>query len=346
MLPAANHGVGTNIGFPDTCLTPAAPSPVPVPYPNMGMNATAMPFVPNVMVSCVPAHNMSAKPLMTNGDNAGVAHPLVMQSGGCIMGNPIVHMGMQPSEHLTVPTQGNSFNCPPGAKLVPSVTNVLVTDRALTTRSAHELRLMARDLRLEQGAVSAELLGDGVGLIRVRRFSLSLPAHLAGCVEALAARGARALLIDLRGNPGGALSAAVGAASLFLPARTLVARVAVSGRTTQRLSGSAGGRWSRLPLVVLVDERTASAAEVFAAGLQDQGRALVVGARSYGKGTGELLRLGRAAAQRTETRIQVGRPRGGWLQGAGVGPDLIAASSDPHAQLHAAWSMASRALAS
>ncbi|MCK5941064.1 MAG: DUF4150 domain-containing protein, partial [Planctomycetes bacterium] len=43
-MPAANQGVGMNMGFPDVCTTPAAPSPIPIPYPNIGMNAMAMPF--------------------------------------------------------------------------------------------------------------------------------------------------------------------------------------------------------------------------------------------------------------------------------------------------------------
>jgi hypothetical protein len=97
MMPAANQGVGMNMGFPDVCMTPAVPSPVPIPYPNIGMNAMAMPFVPNILVSMAPAQNMTAKPLMTNGDNAGVAHPLCMQPGGTLMGNPRILMGGMPA---------------------------------------------------------------------------------------------------------------------------------------------------------------------------------------------------------------------------------------------------------
>ena len=89
MFPASNQGVGMNTGFPDVCLTPAV-VPVPIPYPNLGMNVMSMPMCPNILVSAMPSHNMAAKPLMTNGDNAGVAHPLCMQPGGCTMGNPTV----------------------------------------------------------------------------------------------------------------------------------------------------------------------------------------------------------------------------------------------------------------
>ena len=65
MMPASNKGVGMSLGFPDVCTTPAAPSPVPIPYPNMAMNAMAVPFAPNVMISMMPGLNMSSRIPMT-----------------------------------------------------------------------------------------------------------------------------------------------------------------------------------------------------------------------------------------------------------------------------------------
>ena len=128
MLPASNQGLGMNMGMPDVCLTPAAPAPIPIPYPNLGMNAMSMPFCPTILVSMAPAQNMASKPLMTNGDNAGVAHPLCMQPGGLTMGNPRILMTGMPASHLGCPSYGNNFNNPVGAKTVPSVTNVFLGD--------------------------------------------------------------------------------------------------------------------------------------------------------------------------------------------------------------------------
>ena len=59
--------------FPDVCLTPTPAGPVPIPYPNMGLEPTDVVFVPNVLMTCAPAHNLATMPVMTNGDNAGVA---------------------------------------------------------------------------------------------------------------------------------------------------------------------------------------------------------------------------------------------------------------------------------
>ena len=126
MLPASNQGVGENIGFPDVCNTPIGTGTSPITYPNQGSNATAVPFCPTILLSCMPAHSQSAKPLMTNGDNAGVAHSAFMQPGGNNLGNAKVLLQGMPAETLANPAQGNNYNCSTDAKLVPSVTNVLM----------------------------------------------------------------------------------------------------------------------------------------------------------------------------------------------------------------------------
>ncbi|APR77370.1 Hypothetical protein A7982_02717 [Minicystis rosea] len=119
------------MAFPDVCLTPAppAPAPVPIPYPNMGLDPTNTGFVPNVLLTCAPAHNMGTTPPMTNGDNAGVATGV---ASGTVMGTArtvtaafTVLVGGKPLARLTSVTVQNSTNAP-GAKIVPSVTNVLV----------------------------------------------------------------------------------------------------------------------------------------------------------------------------------------------------------------------------
>jgi len=130
MLAKTSAG-GTCMAFPDVCLTPAppSPSPVPVPYPNVGVDPTDTQFVPNVLMTCAPAHNLKTQPMMSNGDNAGVATGV---ASGTVMG-PVrtvtaaftVLVGGMPLGRMTSVTVQNSTNAP-GAKIVPSVTNVLV----------------------------------------------------------------------------------------------------------------------------------------------------------------------------------------------------------------------------
>jgi carboxyl-terminal processing protease len=123
MLPASNSGVGTNMGFPDVCVTPVGPKPTPIPYPNTAMNVTAVPFAPNVLVSFMPALNMGAEMPMTLGDQPGVESPH-MGPGRYTMGNPTVLINAEPAVNLLCPTSGNNMVNSLGAVTVPSITNV------------------------------------------------------------------------------------------------------------------------------------------------------------------------------------------------------------------------------
>ena len=290
MMPAANQGVGMNMGMPDVCTTPAAPAPIPIPYPNIGMNAMAMPFIPNILVSMAPAQNMGAKPLLTNGDNAGVAHPLFMQPGGTLMGNPRILMGGMPASHLMVPTYGNNFNNPVGAKTVPSVTNVLLGSCA--ARQDH--RSAARQLHIEAGV--ARVLPGGVATMRLPCISLSTDAWLHEQLCRLAQVGATGIAIDLRGNPGGA--------------------VHVAHRLADTLTAT------NMPLAIATDSRTASAAELLAARLQDTPQARVFGETTYGKGTAMMFWCGRDWLLPTGQTIPMLRQDGRPIQLQGVAPDV------------------------
>lgn len=129
MMPAANQGVGQNVGYPDVCNTPTGTGvDAPIPYPNLGQDTLSAVFSPTVYVSFLPAHSMAAAPSMTNGDNAGVTQPTGnMGSGGCTMGNPIVFVSGQPAEHMCTTSQGNRYNNSLGAKLIPALTNVFIS---------------------------------------------------------------------------------------------------------------------------------------------------------------------------------------------------------------------------
>jgi|GEM_PF-1266775 len=357
MMPASNQGVGENVGFPDVCNTPVGPATAPIPYPNMGSNSMSMPMCPTIMISMMPAHNQGAKPAMTNGDNAGVAHSSVMMSGGNNLGNIKVMLSGQPAETMCNPTQGNNYNDPVGAKLVPSVTNCLIgflsaevlddlrdSPRASWGLSVEPTGRVAHVSRGSQGerwgiAPGARLLAaDDLGLTvlqrgRVQRFARTgattsaapgrVVRHPGGAVQlilervswgapdfvrtqlaALRADGMRRLVLDLRGNPGGSLPAAVELAAVLGASRAA--------------TGLEAAGW-RGPLSVLVDGQTASAAEVLAAILQDDRRAPLVGARTFGKGLAHALQFAGETLVGART-LHVSRS-GGRPLAAGVQPD-------------------------
>lgn len=128
MLAKTSAG-GMQLAFPDVCLTPTPAGPVPIPYPNISLHPTSVGFVPNVLVTCAPAHNMMTIAPLTNGDNAGVAMGVasgtVMAPSRNVTAAFTVICGTAPMTRLTSMSIQNNTN-DPGAAIVPSVTNVLV----------------------------------------------------------------------------------------------------------------------------------------------------------------------------------------------------------------------------
>ena len=121
---------GQDMGFPDVCLTPAPPAPpIPLPYPNIAMGPMAVGFVPNILISAMPAHNMSTSIPMTNGDNAGLATGLasgtVMGPARHLTGSFTVLMGGMPATKMSSMALQNSTNCP-GCRIAPSQVKVLL----------------------------------------------------------------------------------------------------------------------------------------------------------------------------------------------------------------------------
>jgi carboxyl-terminal processing protease len=162
-------------------------------------------------------------------------------------------------------------------------------------------------------------------------------------------RGARALILDLRENGGGLLNEAVNAASVFIPDGTVVS---TAGRTQARqvYLAKGGAISTHIPVVVLVDRGTASAAEIVAGALQDRHRALVVGTRTYGKGVfQEIQSLSNGGALDltvgeyfTPSGHNLGG--GGVRQGKGIKPNIYAIDN-PHSHFDQALQAAERTVA-
>ena len=132
------------------------------------------------------------------------------------------------------------------------------------------------------------MVGQGVGYVDVNVFNDSTAMELGKAIDSLTTAGMRALIMDLRGNPGGVLAQGTGVADMFLDSGQVI--VSMRGRgpgSTERVLDTAPQRWPRLPLVVLVDEGSASASEIVAGALQDHDRALVMGRTTFGKGSAQ-----------------------------------------------------------
>lgn len=131
---------------------------------------------------------------------------------------------------------------------------------------------------------AAFMLDDNTGYIAIESFGESTYPEMLTALAQLSAQGMNNLIIDLRGNRGGYMQTAIMMVNEFLPGGQLV--VYTEGRKSEREEYRTDGRGSfqRLPLIVLVDEGSASASEIFAGAIQDNDRGTIIGRRSFGKG--------------------------------------------------------------
>ena len=141
-------------------------------------------------------------------------------------------------------------------------------------------------------------------------------------------QGMKSLIIDLRGNPGGLLTTAIELSNKFLPSGTIVS---TRGRTQQDNSAeyaTAEQTW-KTPLVVLVDENSASASEIFAAAIQENQRGIIVGRKSYGKGSVQThFPLRSISGNIRLTTAKFYSPNDREMSGSGVTPDLQIADAE------------------
>jgi carboxyl-terminal processing protease len=168
--------------------------------------------------------------------------------------------------------------------------------------------------------------GKKFGYVSLAAFSEGAHGALRQAVQKLQEQGARGLVLDLRGNGGGLLEEAVLTASIFLPEGETV--VSTDSRTQgHAVYETKGGNLPALPIVVLIDRNTASAAEILAAALADDAGAEIVGTRSYGKGVFQQeIDLSNGGA----LKLTVGEyftPDGENLAGKGIQPDVRASDA-------------------
>ncbi len=147
---------------------------------------------------------------------------------------------------------------------------------------------------------AAYMTAPSIGYVRITSFGETTYAEFIAALSKLQTQGFEKLIIDLRGNPGGYMETAVQLVNEFLPKNALI--VYTQGRKSPRKEYRTDGRgaYQKIPLVVLVDETSASASEIFAGAIQDNDRGTIIGRRSFGKGLvqvpiefpdGSMLRL-------------------------------------------------------
>lgn len=137
----------------------------------------------------------------------------------------------------------------------------------------------------------AYMVNDTTGYVKVNTFGLNTYNEFMKALEELQGQGMKKLIVDLRGNVGGILPIAIQMINEFLPAQSLI--LYTQGKASPRADyySNGKGRYTDLPLVILIDENSASASEIFAGAIQDNDRGKIVGRRSFGKGLVQEQRI-------------------------------------------------------
>jgi carboxyl-terminal processing protease len=176
--------------------------------------------------------------------------------------------------------------------------------------------------RFETRPVVAAGLTERIAVVRIKGFTVNVSKSMSEALAKLESEGIEGVMIDMRNNTGGVLSEALRTAELFLPAKAVILRTLQKG-TQVRNYVSGNRRPFPFALAVLVNDRTASAAELVAGALQDNERALVIGSQTQGKGVFE-----KTHTLKNEFRVKfitgaMYRPKGRSWQGVGITPDFV-----------------------
>ncbi|MGO2146575.1 MULTISPECIES: S41 family peptidase [Halomonas] len=184
-----------------------------------------------------------------------------------------------------------------------------------------EFNLTREAIRSE--SVKHELLEPGYGYLRISQFQSRTPEQARQAIERMTReQPLEGLILDLRNNPGGVLQAAAGVADLFLDNGLIVYTEGRLSDTAMSFSASSATPASDIPLVVLINSGSASAAEIVAGALQDQRRGVIMGTDSFGKGSvQQVMPLGNGEGLKLTTALYY-TPNGRSIQAQGIAPDV------------------------
>jgi len=249
-----------------------------------------------------------------------------------IEGTPADRAGLHPADRI-VKIDGNPTKDMTLIEAVkklrgPKGTSVTLTILREESPGPFELTLVREVIEVK--SVRAKDLGDGIAYIRIASFQERTAKDLLKAIEQFQKNGISALVLDLRNDPGGLLNQAVQVSDLFLDKGQLI--VYTEGRIKNqdlRFSAEHGAQVPKVPMVVLVNGGSASASEIVAGALQDWKRALVLGTKTFGKGSVQtVIPLSDGSGLRLTT-AKYYTPKGRSIHGSGIVPDIIVEAPRP-----------------
>lgn len=245
-----------------------------------------------------------------------------------IEGGPASRSGMRPGDRI-VGVDGQSTRTIPTGRAADMLRGPEGSEVSIQlergTRQTETLTLRIRRQQIEVPSVDRVKIVDntgGVGYLRINSFQKTTTRDVDNALWKLHRQGMRCLVVDLRGNPGGLLSESVAVADRFVSAGTIVSTRGRSYRENFQFYAHRAGTW-QVPVVVLIDGNSASASEILAAAIHDHRRGVVVGQRSYGKGSVQgIFHIAGSGSGLRLTTARFYSPNGTKISGTGVEPDV------------------------
>ena len=238
---------------------------------------------------------------------------------GVKAGDFITKVNDESTKDLTLTDAVQKMRGPKGSK-------VNLTIQREGTPDPLQFTLVRDTIKIE--SVKSKVL-DNIGYVRLTQFQESTGRDLSKVLKQFKEQKLQSTILDLRNNPGGLLTASVEVSEQFLPGGKLV--VYTKGRESKKDEWIAKGKdqMDDSPMIILVNEGSASASEIVAGALQDYGRAVIVGTTSFGKGSVQtILPLGDGSGLRLTT-AKYYTPKGRSIQSTGITPDIVVKPQPP-----------------
>lgn len=200
-------------------------------------------------------------------------------------------------------------------------TSVIITILREGWKETKDFTIVREVIKIK--SVKYKVLEDGIGYVKLTQFQEQTSSDLSAAMESLAKENINALILDLRNNPGGLLNSAVDVSSQFLPSGNLV--VFIKDRKGDKIEYKSNKHKTdfNLPMIVLVNQGSASASEIVAGALKDWNKAVLIGTQTFGKGSVQsVVPLGDGSALRLTT-ARYYTPKGTSIQTTGIAPDIL-----------------------